>query len=137
MAWVPEFLSSLSHLSSTKKQHSKLFLCVHTGVLSGVWASQRRPAEDIRGYWMPWGWGYKMVVATIRLLGIRPWDSGRVVSDPTMKLSLQSEQQHIKNVPEAQTPLVWVIQDYITWVTLTSVSLRLYCGAKIPSIPPS
>lgn len=60
---------------------------------------------------MPWGWGYKMVVATIRLLGIRPWDSGRVVSDPTMKLSLQSEQQHIKNVPEAQTPLVWVIQD--------------------------
>lgn len=67
-----------------------------------------------------------MVVATIWVLGIRPWDSERVANDPTLKPPLQPQNSStLKNVPEAQAPLVWVIQDHSTWVTLTPVPLRL------------
>lgn len=47
--------------------------------------------DSTRDYWMPGSWSDKRVVATIGVLGIRPWDSERVANDPALKPPVQPQ----------------------------------------------
>jgi hypothetical protein len=37
------------------------------------------PKEATRGHWIPWDWSYRQLSATVWVLIIEPWSSGRAV----------------------------------------------------------